>query len=48
MQSIIYKDYPAIQGIILVIGGLAIVINLLVDVVLGIIDPRALGRTPHA
>lgn len=48
VQSIIYKDYPAIQGIILVIGGLAIVINLLVDVVLGIIDPRTLGRNPHA
>ncbi len=43
VQSIIYKDYPTIQGIILVIGLLAILINLLIDVVLGLIDPRTLG-----
>lgn len=47
VQSIIYKDYPTIQGIILVIGGLAILINLLVDVVLGMIDPRTLGGRSH-
>lgn len=43
VQSIIYKDYPTIQGIILVIGLLAILINLLIDIVLGLIDPRTLG-----
>lgn len=43
VQSIIYKDYPTIQGIILVIGVLAILINLLIDVILGLIDPRTLG-----
>lgn len=43
VQSIIYKDYPTIQGIILVIGALAILINLLIDIVLGLIDPRTLG-----
>ncbi|UOQ57470.1 ABC transporter permease [Leucobacter allii] len=43
VQSIIYKDYPTIQGIILVIGALAILINLLIDIVLGAIDPRTLG-----
>ncbi|WP_449282789.1 ABC transporter permease [Leucobacter sp.] len=47
VQSIIYKDYPTIQGIILVIGSLAILINLLVDIVLGIIDPRTLGGGHH-
>lgn len=47
VQSIIYKDYPTIQGIILIIGGLAILINLLVDVVLGVIDPRTLGGQNH-
>lgn len=47
VQSIIYKDYPTIQGIILVIGLLAILINLLIDVVLGIIDPRTLGGHQH-
>src|SRR3569833_1120984 len=43
VQAIIYKDYPVIQGIILVIGSLAIAINLLIDVILGLIDPRTLG-----
>ncbi|HEY8590001.1 MAG TPA: ABC transporter permease [Naasia sp.] len=43
VQAIIYKDYPVIQGVILVIGALAIAINLLIDIVLGIIDPRTLG-----
>ncbi len=47
VQSIIYKDYPTIQGIILVIGLLAILINLLIDVVLGIMDPRTLGGHQH-
>ncbi|PRI12670.1 peptide ABC transporter permease [Leucobacter massiliensis] len=47
VQSIIYKDYPTIQGIILVIGALAILINLLIDVVLGVIDPRTLGGGHH-
>lgn len=46
-QAIIYKDYPTIQGIILVIGLFSIVINLLIDVVLGMIDPRTLGGTQH-
>jgi peptide/nickel transport system permease protein len=43
VTAIINKDYPVIQGIILVLGVLAIVLNLLVDVILGIIDPRTLG-----
>lgn len=47
VQSIIYKDYPTIQGIILVIGAIAISINLLIDIVLGMIDPRTLGGGQH-
>lgn len=42
VQAIIYRDYPVIQGSILVIGATAIVINLAIDVVLAIIDPRVL------
>jgi peptide/nickel transport system permease protein len=42
VQAIIYKDYPVIQGIILVVGMLALLVNLLIDVVLGIVDPRTL------
>ncbi len=48
VQAIIYKDYPVIQGIILVIGSIAILINLLIDVILGIIDPRTLGGSDGA
>lgn len=43
IAAIVNKDYPVIQGVILVLGFMAIVINLLIDVVLGIIDPRTLG-----
>ncbi|MDR6989144.1 peptide/nickel transport system permease protein [Paenarthrobacter nitroguajacolicus] len=43
IQAIIYRDYPVIQGIIVVVGLIATILNLLVDVVLGIIDPRTLG-----
>lgn len=45
ITAILYKDYPVIQGVILVLGTIAIVINLLIDVVLGIIDPRTLGAS---
>ncbi|MGB4778862.1 ABC transporter permease [Microbacterium sp.] len=43
VQAIIYRDYPVIQGAILTIGAIAILINLLIDVLLGVIDPRTLG-----
>lgn len=43
VQAIIYRDYPVIQGIILTIGAIAIVINLIIDILLGVIDPRTLG-----
>lgn len=43
VQAIIYRDYPVIQGIVLTIGAIAIAINLAIDIVLGIIDPRTLG-----
>jgi peptide/nickel transport system permease protein len=42
VQAILQNDYPAIQGIILVLGALAIGITLVVDIVLGLIDPRTL------
>ena len=41
VTSILTKDYPMMQGIVLVYGGMILVINLLVDVVLAIIDPRS-------
>ncbi|WP_104045424.1 ABC transporter permease [Arthrobacter sp. ZGTC412] len=47
VNAIIVKDYPLIQGIVLTIGGLAILINLLIDVILGVIDPRTLGGSSN-
>ncbi|MCP1415753.1 ABC transporter permease [Paenarthrobacter sp. A20] len=47
IQAIIYRDYPVIQGIILVVGLIATLLNILVDVILGIIDPRTLGAKTH-
>ncbi len=47
IQAIIYRDYPLIQGIILVIGLIATLLNILVDVILGIIDPRTVGAKSH-
>jgi peptide/nickel transport system permease protein len=47
VQAIIYRDFPVIRGIILSIGVIAIFINLLIDVALGLIDPRTLGASNH-
>jgi ABC-type dipeptide/oligopeptide/nickel transport system permease component len=40
LDSILLKDYPVIQGYALVMVALVILINLLVDVVYALIDPR--------
>ncbi len=38
------KDYPVIQAAVFLIGTVSILITLLVDVVLGLVDPRTLGE----
>lgn len=47
VSSIVNKDYPVIQGIVLVYGALVLGITLIVDIVLAVVDPRlsAIGRT---
>lgn len=40
-QAILNKDYPLVQGIVLLLGGIAMVANTLVDVVLALLDPRS-------
>lgn len=40
VQAIGARDYPLVQGCVLVIGTSYIVINALTDVILGILDPR--------
>lgn len=44
VQSILASDYPAIQGIILTLGILAALVNLAIDVILGVLDPRILTK----
>ncbi|MCX3058183.1 ABC transporter permease [Streptomyces beihaiensis] len=44
VQSILQKDYPLVQGIVLVYGASVLVVNLLVDVVLALLDPRSVIR----
>jgi peptide/nickel transport system permease protein len=38
------KDYPLVQGIVLVYGVGVLLVNLLVDVLLGLLDPRSAIR----
>jgi peptide/nickel transport system permease protein len=44
VQSILAKDYPVVQGVILVYGLGVLVVNLAVDVVLALLDPRSTIR----
>lgn len=43
IKAILDRDFPVIQAMVLVIGLIAALVNLAVDVVLGLIDPRTLG-----
>lgn len=42
VRAIVRRDYPEVQGVILVLGLIAVTINLAIDVVLGLLDPRVL------
>jgi peptide/nickel transport system permease protein len=44
VQSIVSKDYPVVQGIVLVYGAGVLVVNLAVDVTLALLDPRSAIR----
>ncbi|HEY6496383.1 MAG TPA: ABC transporter permease [Trebonia sp.] len=44
VASIIAKDYPVVQGIVLVYGTGVLLINLIVDVALALLDPRSTIR----
>ncbi len=40
IQSILRRDYPVIQGVALLVAVVFILVNLIVDVVYGLVDPR--------
>ncbi|MGH3387293.1 MAG: ABC transporter permease [Actinomadura sp.] len=44
VQSILERDYPMVQGIVLVYGAGVLLVNLVVDVVLAVLDPRSTIR----
>ncbi|WP_333828793.1 ABC transporter permease [Pararhodobacter sp.] len=43
VEAIANRDYPLIQGAIIMIGTVALFLHLLVDILLGLFDPRTLG-----
>lgn len=44
VSSILAKDYPMVQGIVLVYGAMVLIINLVVDLTLAVLDPRSTIR----
>jgi peptide/nickel transport system permease protein len=44
VSAVMNRDYPVIQGLILMIGVAVAFVNLMVDVLQGILDPRSLTR----
>jgi peptide/nickel transport system permease protein len=44
VSAVLSRDYPVIQGVILVLGITVVVVNAIVDILLGLLDPRSLAR----
>ena len=44
VNAVLARDYPVIQGVILVLGVVVVVVNAAVDVLLAMIDPRSITR----
>jgi ABC-type dipeptide/oligopeptide/nickel transport system permease component len=40
VDSIFFRDYPVVQGLVLMFGTTFVVINLLVDLLYAYVDPR--------
>jgi peptide/nickel transport system permease protein len=40
VDAIVRRDYPVIQGVLLVVSGAYVMINLIVDVLYVVLDPR--------
>jgi peptide/nickel transport system permease protein len=44
VQAVSRRDYPVVQGVVLVIAAVYVLVNLLVDLVYGVLDPRVRYR----
>jgi len=42
VNAVLQSDYPVVQGVVLMLGVSVVVINTVVDVLLGVLDPRSL------
>lgn len=40
IQAVARRDYPVVQGVVLIVAGLYVIINLLVDILYAYLDPR--------
>jgi peptide/nickel transport system permease protein len=40
IQGILNRDYPVVQGAVLIVSAIFVFTNLLVDILYGLIDPR--------
>ena len=40
VDAVLHRDYPVIQGVILVVAGVYVLINLVIDLSYGLFDPR--------
>ncbi len=40
IQAVARRDYPVVQGVVMIVAGLYVLINLIVDVLYGYLDPR--------
>jgi dipeptide transport system permease protein len=44
VDSVFKRDYPVVQGGLLLIAGIVMIVNLLVDLLYGLINPRIRHR----
>ena len=40
VEAVLQRDYPVVQGIVIVISVIFILINIIVDISYGLLDPR--------
>jgi peptide/nickel transport system permease protein len=40
IQAVARRDYPVVQGVVMIVAALYVLINLLVDLLYGYLDPR--------
>ena len=39
-EGVSFRDFPVVQGVVIIGGGMIVIVNLLVDIIYAAIDPR--------